>query len=247
MKNGPIFFLGLFTAIAISWAGIVLASHAQLGSLAPYFDEARSQAFPQRLSGIAMRGQLVYADLGCAACHTQQVRRPGFGSDQERGWGERQSVARDYIYEPRPQLGSSRFGPDLTNFGARIAQAADPAGAVYNLLYNGAPTHPSYKFLFKHEEIVGQPSNRALQLADENAPARGFQIVPTERAQALVAYLLSLNNDYVYPEARPYVAAAGEAAPASEAAPAAPPPEQHPVTPIPAAAADEKKQEESKK
>ena len=39
--------------------------------------------------GIAARGQLVYADLGCAQCHTQQVRRPDFGSDQERGWGER--------------------------------------------------------------------------------------------------------------------------------------------------------------
>lgn len=243
MKNGPLFFLGLFAAIAISWAGIVLGSHVQIGSLAPYFDEAQSQAFPQRSGGIAMRGQLVYADLGCAACHTQQVRRPGFGSDQERGWGERQSVARDYIFQPRPQLGSSRFGPDLANFGARIEQAADPVGEIYNLLYNGSPTHPSYKFLFEHEEIVGQPSNKALRLAGDNAPAPGFQIVPTERAQALAAYLQSLKTGYDYPEARPYVPPATEPEPA-----AAPPPEQHPITPIPAAAADEKnRQEEPKK
>ena len=39
--------------------------------------------------------------------------------DQARGWGERQSVARDYIFQIRPQLGSSRIGPDLTNLGAR--------------------------------------------------------------------------------------------------------------------------------
>jgi hypothetical protein len=41
------------------------------------------------------------------------------------------------------------------------------------------------------------------------------QVVPTERAQSLVAYLLSLKTSYVYPEARPFVpeakVAAGEA------------------------------------
>jgi cytochrome c oxidase cbb3-type subunit 2 len=105
MKNGPLFFLGLFFALALSWAGLLLGTHAQLGDLAPHFDELEGKAFPQRASGIAARGLLVYQDLGCAACHTQQVRRPGFGADKERGWGDRQSVARDYVYQSRPQLG----------------------------------------------------------------------------------------------------------------------------------------------
>ncbi len=34
--------------------------------------------------------------------------------------------------------------------------------------------------------------------------------MPTERAQTLVAYLLSLNTAYDYPEARPIAVAAGE-------------------------------------
>ena len=63
------------------------------------------------------------------------------------------------------------------------------------------------------------------------AAAQGHEIVPTDRARALVTYLLSLNNVYAYPEARP-------AAPETTAAPAAAP---GPVTPIPAAAPDEKK------
>lgn len=204
MKNGPLFFIGLFLALVISWAGVVLASHAQLGSLTPYFDDGENLAFPQRTSGIASRGQLVYADLGCAACHTQQVRRPGFGSDQERGWGDRQSVARDYIHQIRPQLGASRFGPDLANLGGRKPSAPD-AEDLLKFLYNGSPTHPSYKFLFEDREIAGERAADALKLVGAQAVPANREIVPTERARSLAAYLVSLNTAYVYPESRPYV------------------------------------------
>lgn len=202
MRNGLLFFLGLFVALLFSWAGLVLASHAQLGALTPYFDEGEGSTYPSRASGIASRGQLVYADLGCAACHTQQVRRPDFGSDKARGWGERQSVARDYIFQARPQLGASRFGPDLANLAARKPSAPD-AEDLLKLLYSGTATHPSYRFLFEDREIVGQRSNSALRLTGSSAPAADREIVPSERAQALIAYLLSLNQSYVYPEARP--------------------------------------------
>jgi cytochrome c oxidase cbb3-type subunit 2 len=209
MKNGPLFFLGLFVALTLSWAGTVLLSHHQLGGLAPFYDENESASFPQRQPGVAARGQLVYADLGCASCHTQQVRRPDFGADQARGWGERQSVARDYIFQARPQLGAMRVGPDLTNLGAR--KPAYDADDLTSLLYTGvipgakAVTHPSYKFLFDERLIVGEKSALALKLTGALAASAGSQIVPTERAQSLVAFLLSLNNSYDYPEARPFV------------------------------------------
>ncbi len=234
MKNGPVFFLGLLSAIAISWAGVVLGSHRQIGSLPAYFDEAQGQAFPRRAAGLAARGQLVYADLGCAACHTQQVRRPDFGSDQARGWGERQSVARDYINQASPQLGASRFGPDLANFGARIQKTENAAGTIYNFLYNGSANHPSYRFLFENGPIVGQRSATALTVT---GLAAGNQIVPTERAQTLVAHLLSLSTPYDFPESIPVAkpAAAGAA------------PAKLPVTPVPAAVPDEKKTQETKK
>jgi cytochrome c oxidase cbb3-type subunit 2 len=219
MKNAPLFFLGLFAAVAISWAGIVLGSHRQLSGLAPYYDDAQSQAFPNRMGGIAARGQLVYADLGCAACHTQQVRRPGFGADKERGWGERQSVARDYIYQPRPQIGASRVGPDLATYGARMEKVPDAAARLYQFLYSGGTTHPSYRFLFDDEAIEGQPSSRALKLSGDSLPA-GRQVVPSERAQSLVAYLLSLSHPFQYPEAAPYVDPAAKAAATKGQAPA---------------------------
>jgi cytochrome c oxidase cbb3-type subunit 2 len=89
MKNGFLFFIGLFFAVVLSWAGIVFGSHQQLGRLAPLFDENEGKAFPQRAAGVAAQGEAVYDELNCAACHTQQVRRPDFGSDKERGWGLR--------------------------------------------------------------------------------------------------------------------------------------------------------------
>ncbi len=205
MKNGPIFFFGLLAAVGVSWGGIVLGANYQLGSLAPYYDDTQGNAFPLRPQGVASRGQLVYADLGCAACHTQQVRRPGFGADQARGWGERQSVARDYIFQAKPQLGAARLGPDLMNYGGRIEKEKGPAAAdaIYQFLYAGSAAHPAYKFLFDDKAIDGQRSTKALA-----ASPAGRQIVPSERAQTLVAYLLNSNTTYDYPEARPFTVAA---------------------------------------
>lgn len=232
MKSAPLFILGLFTALVISFGGIVLGSHVQLGNLTAYFDEAQGQAFPQRTAGIAARGQYVYADLGCAACHTQQVRRPDFGSDQARGWGERQSVARDYIHQPRPQLGASRIGPDLTNLAGRKPNPPTEAD-LYRLLHDGSPRHPSYKFLFETREIAGEAPAHSV------GTQHGRPVVPTERARSLVAYLLSLNTGYDYPEARPV-------APEKKAEATGPVPAKHEVTPIPAAAPDEKKPQQKK-
>jgi cytochrome c oxidase cbb3-type subunit 2 len=259
MKNGPVLFLGLFAALTVSWGAIVLGSHRQLGTLTPYYDDTEGNAFPQRASGIAAQGEREYISLGCVACHTQQVRRPDFGADQARGWGDRQSVARDYIYQFRPQLGSIRFGPDLANLAAR-KPSAPSADDLLKMLYAGTPAHPGYRFLFEKHKIVGERSERALNLTDELAPKAGYEIIPSEKAEALVAYLLSLKNGYEYPEARPVETAASEGAEPAAAKPAgnsgkAPntepspeteksnPPGKRPEQAVPAAAPDENKKQ----
>lgn len=209
MRSGPLFFVGLFSVMVLSFVGIVLGSSKQLGGLTPFYDDGESKSFPERSSGIAARGQLVYRDLGCVVCHTQQVRRPGFGSDQARGWGERQSVARDYIYQADTQLGSMRIGPDLTNLAGRKSSAPLDADELYQLLYSGlvplskSPTHPRYRFIFDEVKITGEVPAKALKFASKSGSQAGGAVVPTERAQALVAYLLSLKTVYDYPESRP--------------------------------------------
>jgi cytochrome c oxidase cbb3-type subunit 2 len=189
MKNGPLLFLGIFAALGLSWAGLALGTNAQLGGLTPYYDKGEDKAFPERTPGIANRGKLVYEDLGCAACHTQAVRRPGFGSDNERKWGDRQSYARDYIHQDRVQLGLSRIGPDLTNVGTRLKGADE----VFKLLYQGTATMPAYPFLFEERPVHAQPSPKAVAKVGDQ------EIVPTARAEVLAAYLLSLNSPADYP------------------------------------------------
>ena len=203
MKNGPLFFLGLFGAVGFSWAGIVLGTNGQLGGLSAYYDNGDSQAYPAGFPGEAAAGLAVYRSLGCAACHTQQVRRPDFGSDVARGWGERQSVARDYIFQSPVQLGQSRIGPDLANLGGR-KPAPPSADELMALLYTGRGAMPCYRFLFQNRPVVGQPSEKALlPMSAAMRPAPGYEILPTERAELLVAYLQSLNTVFDYPEARP--------------------------------------------
>jgi len=55
MRNGLLYFIGLFASVLLSWAGIVLGSNAQLGKLEPYFDKNEDKAYPQRRSGVAGR------------------------------------------------------------------------------------------------------------------------------------------------------------------------------------------------
>ncbi len=102
------------------------------------------------------------------------------------------------------QLGDSRIGPDLANFGARPL-AVDP-DRLTQYLYDQHGGMPSYRFLFDERKITGERSAKALKVA---APA-GTEVVPTHRAEALVAYLQSLNNVYEYPEARPVEPAAAK-------------------------------------
>ena len=201
MNRGPLIFLGAFCILAFSWTSLVLTNQISTARLSRHFDAEQSAVFPLGTPGIAERGRQVYRDLGCASCHTQQVRRPGFGADQARGWGERQSVARDYLLERPVMLGHMRIGPDLRNVGLR----RDDPNWHFQHLYDPrltveGSTMPSYRFLFEERPIVGQPSPDALQLPAPYVPATGHEIVPTERARALVAYLISLKDTYAYPE-----------------------------------------------
>lgn len=207
MNRVSVTLLGIFGVFASSWTGLVLSNQISYGKLTPFVNKDENKAFPEELPGIAAQGKLVYQDLGCVTCHTQQVRRPGNGADDKRGWGERQSVARDYLREERVVLGSLRAGPDLRNIGARKAQGDRTYDAAwhYKHLYNPRLTSPgsnmpSYSFLFETRKIIGQPSPRALSLPAPYAAGLGQEIVPTARGEALVAYLLNLKDTFNYPE-----------------------------------------------
>lgn len=186
MKNGLALFLGAFVTLALSWGGLLLTAQRQIGGLSQFKDAADEQLYPQPLSGLADQGRLVYQDLGCVTCHTQQVRHEGFGADIARKWGERGSYARDYIRDQSVLIGQNRLGPDLRNVGARLGDAkpAEYAEWFYRVLYapqsvakgTNMPAHP---FLFDVHPVAGrQPSAHALALPSKFARVPAWRSFP---------------------------------------------------------------------
>ena len=127
-----------------------------------------------------------------AAGGKTEIHITATGPDIARGWGMRQSVAEDYLYDRLVQLGSLRAGPDLANAGAR-------ADANWQLLHLYAPksvvkgsTMPPFRYLFEVRKIGREPSPDALKLPPEFEPPAGYEVVPKPEARELAAYLLSL-------------------------------------------------------
>src|SRR5437588_3018433 len=133
MKGLAPLFLGIFGTFAFSWLGLTVIPNWQIGHLDPQSDEEGTDIYPQPQSGMFQRGGHVYAANGCIYCHSQQVRADYAGADIERGWGNRRSAPRDYIFERPVFLGKMRMGQDIANIGARAPaeqQSPAPAGAA---------------------------------------------------------------------------------------------------------------------
>ena len=226
MQKPSTLFTGIFGAFALSVGAMVLIPHGQLASLQPQIQWDEGQNAPSDVYPVKrhMAGREVYVSEGCFYCHSQQVRDPQYGPDMERGWGSRRSVARDYIHEDVPLLGSMRLGPDFANFGwtAKVAQkdgseksigmwrnepdddtkrsSARNEQWIYQHLYNPRAIFsdskcPPYRFLFERKEIGEKLSPNAV---DHDSK---FQIVPTPEAEKLAAYLISLDRSHELKEA----------------------------------------------
>ncbi len=225
MSRSGNFFPGLLACFAVSFGVSVLAPHNQIGSLSASYkeeDKVISDIYPNKVGGAAARGREVYVSEGCQTCHSQVVRGSE-SADIDRGWGVRRTVARDYIYELPPVLGSGRLGPDLANVGAATWRN-EPEGdlvkphkrdAAWHLAHLYQPTlvirgsnMPSYRHLFETRKISGSASPEALPLTGSLKPDDGFEVVPTAEAKALVAYLASLDRSFPLKEAGPVSAAA---------------------------------------
>ncbi len=188
--------------MVISWLTFVFGPQVQVGRMQPTTTVPNGDVYPVYRTGAQKQGADIYRANNCAACHTQQVRPPNMGPDLMRGWGirNRYSVADDYIYEYPVMLGSLRVGPDLANAGGRV----DERTVLLKLYY---PRHvqlhapnsvmPPYPFLFKTQKIQHGRSPDALPLDDADAahkPKDGYEVVPTDEAKALAAYVTSLRQ-----------------------------------------------------
>jgi cytochrome c oxidase cbb3-type subunit 2 len=119
----------------------------------------------------------------------------------------------DYLGEKQATLGVVRAGPDLANYGWRAPSREE----IHRKLYAPRSIHewsnmPALRALYTVRKIQGPVSDRAIRLTGADAPAEGFEVVPTAEAEELVNYLLSLKKDFPIPG----VASAAAAAPAAK-------------------------------
>jgi cbb3-type cytochrome oxidase cytochrome c subunit len=203
MKGLAPLFLGIFGTFAFSWVGLTVIPNWQIGHLNPQSDEEGTDVYPLPQSGMVTRGARVYAANGCIYCHSEQVRADYAGADIERGWGNRRSAPRDYIFDRPVSVGKMRMGQDLANIGARApAEQESPAPP-------GSPATQGVAGSSPPSSGTGSPSSAS-------SPAT---------PPAAVASKPSASSGAA-PSKSPETAAAAAASPAATPSPSAPWPEQ---------------------
>ncbi len=240
------FFYGIIISFGIPWLIMLAVPFASMRSQeALQFDEVKdgkTGVMQSLYSGRIKTGSLLYGQEGCATCHTQ-VTRPtyagndvfregqgGFSSDPDRGDTRRITMPFDYKGEDYAQIGESRIGPDLGNYGRRLEMRAaeynkakaeelgidiDKLGdkafnielTVYRHLYN---PQVSAK---KHHLETNCPTNPRLfdpagVMGQESdlviAEDDGKKVVVNDRGRAITDYLMNLKRDGEVPASMQY-------------------------------------------
>ena len=203
MNNIFKFSFYIFLTLAFAWLAFVVGAKNQYGDLEPTAESLEedgsipvdAELFPKAMPGIAQLGAKDYLSLGCATCHTQQVRSEKAGFDVERGWGKRPSVPRDYVLQNEVLLGHNRVGPDLANVGLREYSSEWLHQHLFmpQSVVEGSICQPT-PFLY---EQVEEPTDKTIETSIDGEP---IFIKPSIRADRLVAYLEALKQDYELPE-----------------------------------------------
>ncbi len=203
MNNIFKFSIYIFLTLSFAWLAFVVGATNQYGDLEPTAESLEedgsippdAELFPKSMAGIAQLGAKEYLSLGCATCHTQQVRSEEAGFDVERGWGKRPSVPRDYILQEEVLLGHNRVGPDLANVGMREYSSEWLHKHLFmpQSVVEGSICQPS-PFLYEENKEASVDS-----IEITNGETNIF-IKPSLRANRIVAYLESLHQNYELPE-----------------------------------------------
>ncbi|BCX49328.1 hypothetical protein HAHE_32360 [Haloferula helveola] len=228
------FAIGLTASFGIAWLAVVVVPFFKLRNPAPIafqegVDTQEGIYHPKRAGRVA-NGAHIYAANGCYECHTQVARPSYAGNDLGRQDlaglapslhpdgvdSRRESNIYDYIGLDFAPIGVTRLGPDLSNLGRRVEaeHGADAKDWLMLHLYDPRldparrnwSSCPSMSFFFEKREITGQPSDDALGVTVK----KGWEVVPGEKAEALVSYLLSLKHDDPVPASMNYAPIKGD-------------------------------------
>jgi len=169
------------------------------------------------LHGVTKEMADTAADKLTTAGGKAEVHINAVGIDLSRNWGVRRSVAADYLWDYPVQLGNLRAGPDLADVGARMNSVTQLQHLYAPQAITPKSVMPPFRYLFETRKMIGNvPSPDAVPMP-QGVVAAGYEVIPSEDAKNLAAYLLSLRADVPLYEA-PFTPA--ESAPAPTNAPA---------------------------
>lgn len=232
------FLIGMFASFGLAWLCMIAIPTAKMASLPPVKMSAEEDAeyYQRKTAGRIFDGAQIYAANGCYTCHSQLIRPTYLGSQIFRkdfagvsnadGDTRRETHYDDYSGEKYAQIGLTRMGPDLSNFGHRAEAYAAKTGIsaeqwVLGHLYNprnneiklgeqgekidmGWSNCPAQPQMFEEKEFVGQGDPLAIAVSQagdvEQAGGTQTQVVPREDALVLASYLLALKRDSALPE-----------------------------------------------
>ena len=187
MDRYRVIFAGAVISAVFAFFILAWLPQRQLSSVVPV-DQLQPYTADQAL------GRRVYISMGCLYCHSQQVRDPGFGVDQKRGWG-RASYPEDYRFDEPHLLGTMRTGPDLMNIGVRQPSRAWHYAHLYQpRAVTPGSLMPSFPFLFV-EKASADAGDEVVSLPKGFGP-QGRVVVAGPDAKHLVDYLVSLDRNY---------------------------------------------------
>lgn len=220
------FIFGLLGTFGLPWLIAVVIPYSEMRTLDPVIYEEGAKVsgpYTPARAGRITEGSRIYGQEGCYQCHTQVIRPTYAGNDVHRDeWAglrqkgsdvadsRRETNAFDFQQEEVAHVGMSRVGPDLSNFGRRLAyylkaNKSDLTSEEWILMHLYNPRDlpgyqdgnkpydsacPSKGGLFDEVAVHGSGSGVLPVHIKE-----GKGIKPTDRARALASYLTSLTKD----------------------------------------------------
>lgn len=223
------FLIGMFASFGLAWLCMIAIPVVKMGALPAVKMSSEQDAiyYQHNRSGRILNGAEIYASNGCYTCHSQLIRPTYLGSEIFRkdaagvsnadGDSRRETHYDDYSGEKYAQIGLTRMGPDLSNFGYRaesygaktgmsaeqwvIAHLHNPRNSRLQLGEQGEKIDmtwsncPAQLQMFDQKDLNGRGDSLAVDI-DTKAMT---QIVPGEEARVLTSYLISLKRDSVMP------------------------------------------------
>jgi len=204
------FILGITATFFVPWLCLIVIPHNKMKAKPVEWTDdetGKLYTYPAGKPNIFKQGQIIYAQEGCAHCHTQMIRptymgyeswRPDFGKEGtvELPIRIRETRSGDYDGEQFAYLGVQRIGPDLSNVGYRHDEQWHHEHLFNPQSKRSFSMMPSFRHLYDKRKIKGQKSDSALTNTElEDDEVGEYEIVPTERAEALVGYLMTLKKD----------------------------------------------------